>query len=340
MEGWRWLALGVCMACAGTAAAGPGLQQTLRDLNDGLARDGLALQEEGWLELTLGDEGWSRAQAIEAGDCLTAVVLSDAGSVVFVQVDGRRGEESDGASWRELCVEEDRTVDVELVGPPETPVAFAVFIGPDGGDSFVRSYFEVEADAPEPEPEPTPTTGEAPAPIDATAIEATERCDDDEARDHYRRGIALAREESFEEAADALALAYACQADGTILFNLASVTAQRGKLDEARAMYVQLLRDHPNIPESLRQEVESALETLRRPGTLIVRMRRGDEVFINGVGIDPPRRGRTTRRLRVRVMPGAHTVLLRTRSGERHEVQVRTQVAREVEVDPRRTVSP
>lgn len=331
-------ALSLCLACGGTAAAGPGLQETLRDLNDGLARDGLTLEQDGWLELTLGDEGWTRSQDIEAGECLTAVVVSDTGSVVFVEIDDRSGEESDGASWQEVCVDEDRSVVIDLVGPPETPVAFAVFVGPRGGDAFVRSYFGPAPVAPAESREPSTPSG-APAQLDVSSVETTERCGDDEAREHYRRGIRLAREESFDAAADALALAYACQADGTILFNLASVTAQQGKLDEAREMYVQLLRDHPNIPQSLRGEVESALETLRRPGTLIVRMRRGDEVFINDVGIDVSRR-RTVRRLRVRVMPGSHTVVLRDAAGSRHEVHVRSEAGGEVEVDPRRTESP
>lgn len=339
MEGWRALAFGVCVACGGTAAAGPGLQATLRDLNEGLSREGLS--HEGWLELTLDEEGWSQSQELEAGDCLTTVVLSDAGNVVFVHADDRRGAESDSASWLEVCADEPKSVEIRLEGPPDTAVAFAVFTGPSGGESFVRSYFEPNASPTIPaaaEPTAEPTT--EPTPPRPSRVDAAERCGDDEARGHYRRGIALAREESFDEAADALALAYACHADGTILFNLASVTARQGKLAEAREMYVQLLRDHPNIPESLRTEVDSALESLRRPGTLIVRMRRGDEVFINGVGIDPPRRNRTTRRLRVRVLPGQHTVVLRTGQGARHEVHVRSEVGREVEVDPRRTESP
>lgn len=322
-----------CVACGGTAAAGPGLEATLRDVNEGMEGRGLVLDENGWLELTLREEGWTHAQDLEAGECLTAVAVSDAGSVVFVRIDERRGGESDGASWAEVCASEARRVELQLTGPPETAVAFALFRGAVGGETFARRYFGEER------VEPAPTVPQAAAepqsqPV-ADAVPA-EGCDDDEARAHYRRGIRLARAESFDAAADALALAYACQADGTILFNLASVTAQQGKLDEAREMYVQLLRDHPNIPESLRAEVETALESLRRPGTLIVRMRRGDELFINGVGIDTGRRNRTMRRVRVRVLPGMHTVVLREGSS-RHEVRVPMGAAGEVEVDPRRT---
>ena len=309
-----------------------------------MARHGLTLDEDGWLELTLPEDGWSQSQDLEAGQCLTVVALSDAGSVVFVHLDDRRGEESDGASWLETCASDERTVDMRLTGPADTVVAFAAFIGSvASGDVFARSYFgservEAAPAAPSSGVESSTSSTEPPLLDASEGHPGATHCDDEEAREHYRRGVRQAREERWDEAADALARAYACHADGTILFNLASVTARQGRLPEAREMYLQLLRDHPNIPQSLRAEVESALDSLRRPGTLVVRMRRGDELFINDVSVEPPRRGRTIRRMRVRVLPGTHTVLLVDPSGTRHSARVRTEAAAEVEIDPRREV--
>lgn len=333
----RSLALSVCLACGGTAAAGPGLQATLRDVNSGLRNEGLILHEDGWLELTLSDDGWTRSHELEPNSCLTAVALSD--ELVSVHVGLQESEQSDGASWISVCAEDDaRSMDVRLEGPPETAVAFALFTGPVGGDAFARSYFQTDTPPEIMEPvaaEPAPSEPETlvlPTPTPTP----TERCDDDEAREHYRRGMRFARENELGRAADALALAYACHADGTILFNLASVTAQQGNLEEAREMFVQLLRDHPNVPDALRAEVDSALDSLRRPGTLIVSVRRGDQVFINGVEVEAGNRNQNQRRrrLRVRVLPGTHRIVVRS-GARRFNAEVRTEGRDEVSVDPR-----
>ena len=249
------------------------------------------------------------------GSCL-AVLVADPRIEIFAG--GAQSMRAEHMTWLVGCAADDGPIEILLRGSPGAVTVVGLFVGPPEANAHVllAQHFGMAI----------PSTAQAP-----TTLEIHDNaCDEDTARAHYQRGMELAREESFAEAAAKLALAYACHADGTILFNLATVTAQRGMENEAREMYGQLLRDHPSLPRELHVEVNRALDRLLRPGTIRVRVEAEDRVFVNGVRVD----FRGSHAI-VEAVPGAHEVIVRSADGERHEVTVQLRSGQEMEIDPR-----
>lgn len=313
---WR-LAIVILVACAGSPRrdlppAPPGAQEVLLDAGYRVAWPWVAVRLDA--RGTRTDEHYLRA-----GQCL-AVIVSDPS--VQIEAGGATAPSTARASWLVGCVPTDGPVPVTLQGEGRGRVVVGLFIGMPEANAHVLLAEHFQYAVPEAEQAPT------------TLLMQENACGEDEARAHYQRGMELAREEKFAEAGDALALAYACHADGTILFNLATVTAQRGREQEAREMFAQLLRDHSNLPDERRTQVQESLDRLLRPGTIRIRVARGDELFVNEVRY--PFEGRHAE---VVAMPGSHRVLLRSSDGERHEVRVQLRSTQTVEIDPRLWVS-
>lgn len=306
------------VACGGTSPRRSGEPTTRPPVEQMLLDTGYRVVFP-WAERVLNREG-SRTDEVEvrAGSCL-AVLVPDPD--VVIEAGGVRNLHSRDMAWLVGCSEADGPVAVTLLGHPREVVVVGMFVGPREAQAHVRlaEHFQLP-------------TSSAQDQASTLAVQAT--CGEDEAREHYRRGMELARAESFDDAADALALAYACLADGTILFNLATVTARRGRENAAREMFLQLLRDHPQLPSELRVEVERALDRLLRVGTMRIRVERDDSLYINGVRI-----AFEGTRAEVEAVPGRHEVILRNPAGQRHEIRVQLRSDQTLEIDPRISVS-
>lgn len=315
MRAWIGLTV-VLMACGGSPRRNrtigpPGVDALMADADFRLVWP--------WTELQLDERGARFSEHLMRGGQCLAIVVGDPG--VTIEAGGATGMSVEWASWLVGCMPHDGPVQVTLRGPPSARVAVGMFVGPPETNAHQRlaEHFQVATDE---------------EPVSTTLQVQENACDEDTARDHYRRGMELVRAEKLAEASEALALAYACHADGTILFNLATVTAQRGRENEARHMYHQLLRDHAPLPDALQAEVEGALDRLLSPGTLRVVVQRDDVLFVNGVRV------RYTGELaELEAIPGQHVVILRTAAGARHELNVQLRSNQELEIDPRQNVA-
>ncbi len=313
---WR-LAIVLLVACAESPrrdlpTTPPGAEQVLLDAGYRTAWPWVAVRLDGRGSRT--DEHYLRG-----GHCL-AVVVAD--PTIQIEAGGATGLSTEHGSWLVGCVPTDGPVPVTLHGEGRARVVVGLFIGLPEANAHVLLAEHFQYAVPEAQQPPS------------TLLMQENACDEDEARGHYQRGMELARQEKFAEAGEALALAYACHADGTILFNLATVTAQRGHEQQARDMFAQLLRDHPSLPDERRAQVQASLDRLLRPGTMRIRVARDDQLYVNEVRY--PFEGEQAD---VVAMPGSHRVLLRGSDGERHEVRVQLRSTQTIDIDPRLWVS-
>jgi hypothetical protein len=131
---------------------------------------------------------------------------------------------------------------------------------------------------------------------------------DQEAAEHFRRGVAAARNEQWVAARRAFERAYELLPRTEILINLAAAQAQTEQLVEAQRAYRTLL-DTPNVDARFREEAERALleidREIPRVRVSIEGLAPGDRVALDDEAIEP-----SALDGEISVNPGPHTLVV------------------------------
>jgi hypothetical protein len=153
------------------------------------------------------------------------------------------------------------------------------------------------------------------------------------ARSLFRDGVALARAERYEEAAERFRRAYEIRATPAIAFNLASALSHLGRLVEASEWLERILRS-PELDADLRSATELQLEELRPRLARITIHLRGDAEGVT-VRVDARELPAAAIGIAVPIDPGAHAIIARRGGQEvaRGSVDVAAGASAEISLD-------
>lgn len=132
-----------------------------------------------------------------------------------------------------------------------------------------------------------------------------------EARALFRAGVAATNQERWADAISSLRRAYELSCHAPALFNLGYSLRALGRHREARDVLTQLLRDHPDVPDNIRQNAQQFLDQ-ERGRVAVLELLEIDggarpEIVLDGHSIADDGR----RPVRLETDAGTHAVVLR-----------------------------
>jgi hypothetical protein len=319
------LVLCVLAACAPKLAPSEETRAIELEIDD-LLSSHRTLRREEWRAVEL-DESRTAFIDVEIpreGCNLLVVVTDGEGEVLELRREPLVSLGAPGLSWFSVCADDPGVRSLATTITARAPMSRALHLaiysapGREGEHAMNASYLPAPPPAfvvaPRVAPTVAPTPEVAAAPTDPSASTASECGADprETAREAYAAGRDAAERGELETAATAFDRAYACVADGTILFNSAAVHARRGDADAAIERYERVLSAHgEGLSRVLRRQVDDALRALRRPVRIVVQAPSGYVVTVGGVVLE---RGEG------RVIPGTYEVAWRRRDDDARTV--------------------